>query len=116
MPAGEPGEGKRAVWIVARQHPGESMAEWFMEGLLRALLNSHHGLSRELLKQAVFYVVRLLCPNVRAVKPATKQANREQLAFRGNQAASAAQRVFVMAAAPEAPAMAAQCITSSDHM
>ena len=39
------------------------MAEWFMEGLLRALLNPHHGLSKELLKQAVFYIVRLLCPH-----------------------------------------------------
>lgn len=29
--AGQPGEGKRAIWIVARQHPGESMAEWFMQ-------------------------------------------------------------------------------------
>jgi hypothetical protein len=29
--AGTPGEGKRAVWVIARQHPGESMAEWFMQ-------------------------------------------------------------------------------------
>lgn len=27
---GEPGPGKRAIWLVARQHPGETMAEWFM--------------------------------------------------------------------------------------
>ena len=57
--AGEPGEGKRAVWIVARQHPGESMAEWFMEGMLHALLDPYHGLSKELLKKAVFYIVRI---------------------------------------------------------
>ena len=57
--AGEPGEGKRAVWIVARQHPGESMAEWFMEGMLHALLDPYHGLSKELLNKAVFYIVRL---------------------------------------------------------
>ncbi len=56
---GEPGEGKRAVWIVARQHPGESMAEWFMEGMLHALLDPYHGLSKELLKKAAFYIVRL---------------------------------------------------------
>lgn len=30
--SGEDGADKRKVWIVARQHPGESMAEWFMEG------------------------------------------------------------------------------------
>ena len=58
LTTGEPGEGKRAVWIVARQHPGESMAEWFMEGMLHALLDPYHGLSKELLKKAVFYVVR----------------------------------------------------------
>lgn len=29
---GEPAEGKKKVWFIARQHPGESMAEWFMEG------------------------------------------------------------------------------------
>jgi len=29
---GEPDEGKKKVWLIARQHPGETMAEWFMEG------------------------------------------------------------------------------------
>lgn len=29
--AGTPGEGKRKIWVIARQHPGESMAEWFMQ-------------------------------------------------------------------------------------
>ena len=59
--AGEAGEGKRVVWVVARQHPGESMAEWFVEGMLRALLDPHAGLPKDLLKKAVFYVVRLRC-------------------------------------------------------
>ena len=27
------------VWIIARQHPGESMAEWFVEGLLERLID-----------------------------------------------------------------------------
>jgi D-alanyl-D-alanine carboxypeptidase/D-alanyl-D-alanine-endopeptidase (penicillin-binding protein 4) len=31
---GEPADGKKKIWITARQHPGESMAEWFVEGLL----------------------------------------------------------------------------------
>ena len=31
--AGQPGKGKRRVWMIARQHPGESMAEWFVEGI-----------------------------------------------------------------------------------
>ncbi len=34
--AGLPDETKKKVWIIARQHPGESMAEWFMEGFLNA--------------------------------------------------------------------------------
>lgn len=29
---GTPGEGKRVAWIIARQHPGETMAEWAAEG------------------------------------------------------------------------------------
>ena len=29
--AGTPGPDKRPIWIIARQHPGESMAEWFMQ-------------------------------------------------------------------------------------
>jgi hypothetical protein len=28
------GQGPRQVWLYARQHPGESMAEWWMEGAL----------------------------------------------------------------------------------
>ncbi|MBU3694061.1 MAG: carboxypeptidase family protein [Rhodocyclaceae bacterium] len=32
------GTGAAPVWIIARQHPGESMAEWLAEGLLETLL------------------------------------------------------------------------------
>lgn len=32
VPSGEPSKGKKRVWMIARQHPGESMAEWFVEG------------------------------------------------------------------------------------
>lgn len=32
LSSGEPGKGKKRVWMIARQHPGESMAEWFVEG------------------------------------------------------------------------------------
>ncbi|MDL2340597.1 MAG: M14-type cytosolic carboxypeptidase, partial [Pseudomonadota bacterium] len=31
------GEGPLNVWLYARQHPGESMAEWWMEGALEKL-------------------------------------------------------------------------------
>lgn len=53
-------ETKKRVWVIARQHPGESMSEWFMEGFLTRLLDDYDPLSRKLLEKAVFYVV----PNV----------------------------------------------------
>ena len=34
---GQPGEGKKNIWITARQHPGETMAQWCAEGLLYRL-------------------------------------------------------------------------------
>jgi len=59
--AGEPGKDKKAVWIIARQHPGESMAEWFMEGFLDELTDPHNAFSNRALKEAVFYVVCFSC-------------------------------------------------------
>ena len=35
---GDAGVGKKNFWAIARQHPGESMAEWWMEGFLGRLL------------------------------------------------------------------------------
>lgn len=60
---GEPREGKRAFWFIARQHPGETMAEWWMEGFLDRLLDEDDPVSRELLKRAVFYVVPNMNPD-----------------------------------------------------
>lgn len=60
---GEPGPEKRTVWVTARQHPGETMAEWFAEGLLEHLLNESEAVSRKLLDQAVFYVVPNINPD-----------------------------------------------------
>lgn len=60
---GEPGEEKRKVWFVARQHPGESMAEWFCEGLLRRLTDPHDPVARALLRSTTFYVVPNMNPD-----------------------------------------------------
>jgi murein tripeptide amidase MpaA len=60
---GEPAEGKKKIWITARQHPGETMAEWFVEGLLDRLLDEDEGVARELLQKAVFYVVPNMNPD-----------------------------------------------------
>jgi murein tripeptide amidase MpaA len=60
---GEDGEGKRTCWIVARQHCGETMAEWWMEGFLARLLDEDDPVARELLGKAVFYVVPNMNPD-----------------------------------------------------
>ncbi|MEI8593301.1 M14 family metallopeptidase [Photobacterium sp. Hal280] len=60
---GEPGEGKKKIWIIARQHPGETMAEWFMEGLLQRLLDETDTVGRALLDRAVFYIVPNMNPD-----------------------------------------------------
>jgi len=57
---GEDGEDKKKVWMIARQHPGESMAEWFVEGFIERMADSSDALVRSLLEQAVFYII----PNV----------------------------------------------------
>jgi len=60
---GEEGEGKRNIWITARQHPGETMAEWFVEGFLDRLLDEDDGVARALLNKAVFYIVPNMNPD-----------------------------------------------------
>jgi len=51
------------VWIIARQHPGETMAEWFVEGMLDALLDPADAFGRQLLKECVLYVVPNMNPD-----------------------------------------------------
>ena len=40
------GTGPLQVWVLARQHPGEPMAEWLVEGMLDDLL---HGDNKKVL-------------------------------------------------------------------
>ncbi|KQV90874.1 hypothetical protein ASD15_02070 [Massilia sp. Root351] len=63
MVIGEPEEGKPKVWVIARQHPGETMAEWFVEGMVDALLDVANPFGRQLLQEAVFYVVPNMNPD-----------------------------------------------------
>ncbi len=42
------GEGKLNVWLYARQHPGETMAEWWMEGALEKLTDMDDPVARVL--------------------------------------------------------------------
>jgi murein tripeptide amidase MpaA len=60
---GEPGEGKRVLWLIARQHPGESMAEWWMEGFLDRLLDPNDTLARVLRSKAVLHVIPNMNPD-----------------------------------------------------
>ncbi|MBY0379463.1 MAG: hypothetical protein K2P99_03565, partial [Burkholderiales bacterium] len=54
---------KLKIWFTARQHPGETMAEWFMEGLIQRLLDDKDSTSKALLKQCVFYLVPNMNPD-----------------------------------------------------
>jgi murein tripeptide amidase MpaA len=49
------GDGPRSVWIIARQHPGETMAEWCIEGLIGKLLDET--------PDATFYIVPNMNPD-----------------------------------------------------
>lgn len=59
---GDPAAAKK-IWVIARQHPGEPMAEWFVEGMLDALLDQDNQIARRLLATAVFYVVPNMNPD-----------------------------------------------------
>jgi len=60
---GEDGDDKRKIWLTARQHPGETMAEWFMEGVVERLLKRDDPVTRALLEKAVFYLVPNMNPD-----------------------------------------------------
>lgn len=53
----EMGEGDRQVWLYARQHPGESMAEWWAEGALECLTDPADPVGRRLRQLCRFHVV-----------------------------------------------------------
>ena len=57
------GEGPLAVWLYARQHPGESMAEWWMEGALEMLTDAHDPIARALRRRATFHMVPNMNPD-----------------------------------------------------
>lgn len=60
---GEPTPERKRCWFVARQHPGETMAEWWIEGFLERLLDEDDPVARDLLDQAVCYVVPNMNPD-----------------------------------------------------
>jgi len=55
--------GAKTIWVDGRQHPGETMAQWWMEGFLGRLTNSDDDVAQELLKHASFYIVPNMNPD-----------------------------------------------------
>lgn len=58
---------KKNVWIIARQHPGETMAEWFVEGLIKRLAGwgdwSGDPVARAIFDHAIFHIVPNMNPD-----------------------------------------------------
>ncbi len=57
------GEGETIIWITARQHPGETMAEWWVEGFLNRLLDDDDPVARTLKEKARFHIVPNMNPD-----------------------------------------------------
>ncbi|WP_380872290.1 M14-type cytosolic carboxypeptidase [Sphingomonas sp. DBB INV C78] len=57
------GDGPKQVWLYARQHPGETMAEWWMEGALERLTDAEDSVARALRKAATFHIVPNMNPD-----------------------------------------------------
>lgn len=57
------GEGGKQVWLYARQHPGESMAEWWMEGALEMLADPTDPHARALLQKCQFHIIPNMNPD-----------------------------------------------------
>ena len=60
---GDSRAGKHSLWVIARQHPGETMAEWFVEGMLERLLDPRDAVARALLDRAVVHLVPNMNPD-----------------------------------------------------
>lgn len=53
----EMGEGATQVWLYARQHPGETQAEWWMEGALECLTDPADPVARALRAKCRLHIV-----------------------------------------------------------
>jgi len=102
------GTGPRPVWIIARQHPGETMAEWCVEGLLQRLLDPADPVARALRDCTTLQIVPNMNPdgsvlgNLRT-NAAGANLNREWLA----PSVERSPEVFAVKAAIEATGCAA---------
>ena len=60
---GDRDDTRKTIWMVARQHPGESMAEWWMEGLINRLVDDSDPVVRAILQKSVIYLVPNMNPD-----------------------------------------------------
>ncbi len=57
------GDGDKQVWLYARQHPGETMAQWWMEGAIERLCDEEDAVARLLRREATFHIVPNMNPD-----------------------------------------------------
>ncbi|MBL8447319.1 MAG: hypothetical protein JNJ44_07895 [Zoogloeaceae bacterium] len=63
LQVGAPGPGRVPIWVIARQHPGETMASWFMEGFIDRLLDPADPVARQVRELACIYLVPHMNPD-----------------------------------------------------
>lgn len=56
-------EEKKKLWFIARQHPGESQASWWMEGFVRRILDPADPVAAALLAKADVYICPMMNPD-----------------------------------------------------
>lgn len=59
----EMGEDGPSIWLIARQHPGETMTEWWIEGALARLTDSVDPVARALKARCRLFVVPNMNPD-----------------------------------------------------
>ena len=57
------GDGPKQLWLYARQHPGETMAQWWMEGALERLCDEEDAVARLLRQKATIHLVPNMNPD-----------------------------------------------------
>ena len=57
------GTGPKQVWLYARQHPGEPMAEWWIEGAVEMLTDADNPTAQQLREKATIHIVPNMNPD-----------------------------------------------------
>ncbi len=60
------GSGPRPFWVIARQHPGETMGSWWMEGFLERLTDEKDAAAKTLMEKTTLHIVP--CMNLDGAK------------------------------------------------